>query len=135
VQSHTLPYLLNTQRHKAHQDCVQLPTSADNVTLLAFAAERRPCSNRPISPTRRAHSSKPAEAACGGRMMEQTDGRTTDRYIDPPTRMQGASIEHSTRSTRQKERERKRGRGLNGCVRAIYEAAHLSCTHSSSSRC
>ena len=36
----------------------QLPTSADNVTLLAFAAELRPCSNRSASPGRRAHSSK-----------------------------------------------------------------------------
>ena len=45
--------------------CVQLRTSADNVTLLAFAAARRaaarqPCSNRSISPVHLAHSSKPA---------------------------------------------------------------------------
>jgi len=55
-------------------------------------------------------------------MMEQTDGRTTDRYIDPPTRMQGASIKHSTRSTRQKERERKRERevGDSMAVSVLY---------------
>ena len=55
--------------------CGQLPTSADNVTLLALAAERRPCGNRSISPGRRAHSSKPA-APCG-RMTGQTDRRLT----------------------------------------------------------
>ena len=59
--------------------CVQLPTSADNVTLLAFAAERRPCSNRSISPGRRAHSSKPAAAAFGGfAVVGQTDTRQLD---------------------------------------------------------
>ena len=39
---------------------VQLPTYAGNVALFTLAAERRPCSNRSISPARRAHSSKPA---------------------------------------------------------------------------
>jgi len=52
--------------------------AAGNVMLLAFAAERRPCSNRSISAGRRAHSRKPAAAASGGRMMGQTD-RQTDR--------------------------------------------------------
>jgi len=46
---------------------VQLPTSADNVTLLAVAAERRPCGNQSISPARRAHSSKPARAVYSDR--------------------------------------------------------------------
>jgi len=41
-----------------HQVCVQPPTYADNVPLPAFA--RRCCSNRSISPARRAHSNKPA---------------------------------------------------------------------------
>ena len=45
-----------------------------------------PCSSQSISATRLAFSSKPAAAARGGRMMghtdRQTDGRTTDRYID-----------------------------------------------------
>ena len=65
---------------------VQLPTSADNATLLALAVERRPCSNRSVSPGRLAHSSKPA-AACG-RMTGRTDGQThytkgqTDRRTD-----------------------------------------------------
>ena len=68
------------------EDYVQLPTSTDNVTLLAFAAERRPCSYRSISSGCRAHSSKPAAAACGGRRMGRTDGtdrRTLDSFIDP----------------------------------------------------
>jgi len=68
---------------------VQPPTAAVNVTLLAFAADRRaavnmdrkaaapaadaPCSNRSISP---AHSSKPAARCCSGR-MGQTDGHRT----------------------------------------------------------
>jgi len=57
----------------------KLPTSAVNVTLLAFAAGGRaaaplllsamqPCSNPSISPARRELSSKPAQqrsAACG----------------------------------------------------------------------
>ena len=58
----------------------QLPTSADNVTLLAFAAAA-PSGHRcrSISPARRAHSSKPAAAACSGRYMKQTDGQTDGR--------------------------------------------------------
>jgi len=56
--------------------------STDNVTLLAFAAERRAaavpggphCPS--IYPARRAHSSKPAAAACGGRLMGHTDRQT-----------------------------------------------------------
>ena len=52
---------------RSEQVCVQLPTSADNVALPAFAA----AVDR--SPARRAHSSKPAAAACGGRMLGQTD--------------------------------------------------------------
>jgi len=55
--------------------CVQLITPADNVTLLAFATERQPCSNRSISPARRVHSSKPAEAACSGQMTGRMDRR------------------------------------------------------------
>jgi len=55
------------------QVCLQLPTSADIVTLLAFAAERRAAAapadrrDQSVSPARRAHSSKPAAAACSGR--------------------------------------------------------------------
>ena len=69
--------------------CVQARTAAVNVTLLAFAADRRaaarsavavgcrPCSNRSISPARRAHSSKRAARCCSGRYLEQTDGHRT----------------------------------------------------------
>ena len=43
---------------------------------------RRPCSNRSISPNRRAHSSKPA-ARCCSRRIGQTDERTSHRLIEP----------------------------------------------------
>jgi len=55
------------------QVCVQLPTSADNVTLLAFAADVRRAAGRPapIAVDRYlaswAHSSKPAARCCSGR--------------------------------------------------------------------
>jgi len=56
--------------------------SADNVTLLVFAAERRAAAApggrryRSSFPARRAHSSKRAAATCSDRQMGQTDGRT-----------------------------------------------------------
>ena len=62
--------------------CVELPTSADCVTPLAFAAECRAAAApsgrryRSISPAHRAHSSKPAAAVCSGRWMGKTDGQT-----------------------------------------------------------
>ena len=79
------------------QVCVQLPTPAVNATLLAFADKRRaaallllrrPCSNRSISPTSRAHSSKPAAVEYGGlpgRMVGQTDGRRDGQTDGRPT--------------------------------------------------
>ena len=75
------PRVSSTERKK--QVCVQLPTSAENVSLPAFAAGchavrcgccRAPGSNRSISPALRAHGSKPI-AACGGQ-LGQTDGWT-----------------------------------------------------------
>jgi len=39
-----------------------------------------PCSNRSISPARRAHSSKPTVVAYGGRMMGRKDRQTDRRY-------------------------------------------------------
>ena len=46
-----------------------------------------PCSNRSISPDRRAHSSKPTSDGTDRRKYGRTDGqrdrRTPDRYIDP----------------------------------------------------
>jgi len=87
-----------TVRYRRRQIYAQLPTSADNVALPAFAAahravERRPCSSRSISPARRAHSSKPVTAACGGRQTDrQTDRQTPDSYRDPVRHtMQAAS--------------------------------------------
>jgi len=70
---------MNTDLHKTSLRSV--PTSADNAALPAFAAARltaarllltagrRSCSDRSISPARRAHSGKPARAARSGRMM------------------------------------------------------------------
>jgi len=55
------------------------PTSADNVALPAFtaAADRRPLTGRAaIDRYLLAHSSKPAAATCGGRLMGQTNGQT-----------------------------------------------------------
>ena len=68
----SLFYLSTSKKHA----CDQLPASADSVTLLAFAAERRPCSSRSISLGRRAHSSKPV--ACSGvrQPNDGTDGQT-----------------------------------------------------------
>ena len=54
-------------------------TDADNVALPAFARRTQQSIDIPV---RRAHSSKPAAAACGGR-MGQTVRRTPDRCIDP----------------------------------------------------
>jgi len=58
---------------------LQLTTWHRSHLLLSRA--HRPCSNRSISPGRRARSSKPAAAACGGRMMGRTDRRTLDSFI------------------------------------------------------
>ena len=72
------------------QVCVELPTSADCVTPLAFTAECRAVAApsgrryRSISPAHRAHSSKPAAAVCSGRWMGKTDGQT-DRRTDTIT--------------------------------------------------
>ena len=70
--------------------------SALNVTLPAFAAERRRllhgARGRSLSPARRALSSKPAGSQHCCRSMGQTDGRTLDRYINlAPHTMREAS--------------------------------------------
>jgi len=78
------PNLAHAAKNRQKFICVQLPTSADNVTLLAVAAERRPCSDVSISPARRAHSSKPAAVACGGQMMGQSNGQTDTRPLHKP---------------------------------------------------
>jgi len=80
TQQSTTTELIETRQSSVHvqqQVCLQLHTPADNMALLAVAAEHRPRSNRLLSPARRAHSSKPAAAACGGRMMGQTDRHRT----------------------------------------------------------
>ena len=60
--------------------CVQLPTSADNVTLLAFAAERRPCSSQSIILATEPTAAVAAEWL-DGRSDEQTHThRQTDRH-------------------------------------------------------
>jgi len=67
--------------YMARQVCIQLPTSADNVALLAFAdaTEGRPCSKRSMSPARRANGSKPAAVAAEW-WDHQKDGRTRGCY-------------------------------------------------------
>ena len=66
------------------------------LTQLVVAAERRPCSKRSISSTRRAHSSKPAARCCCGRQMGhgdgRTDGRTPCRYIDSASCVSNADL-------------------------------------------
>ena len=67
--------------------CSASCVSCKRGALPVGAAGRRSCSNRSISPARRAHSSKPAATACSGdwRMGQtdgQTHGRTSDRYKD-----------------------------------------------------
>ena len=77
----------NAESMKNWQDRKQIDIrhAAVNVTLLAFAGERRrACSNRSISPGHRAQRSKPAAAAFGGRMMGQTDGQTDARQFHRP---------------------------------------------------
>jgi len=68
----------------ASQICVQLPTSAHKVTLLAYAAARR------------AHSSKPHRSGVrrpNNGTDRETDRRTPDSFIDPaPCTMQAVSI-------------------------------------------
>ena len=76
--------------------------TADNAAEPAFAAVRRPCSSRSISPAHRACSNKAAAATCNGRTMGQTDrqtdgrtdGRTLSRYIAPTPQCQ-RNIEQS----------------------------------------
>jgi len=78
--------------------CIQLPTLAVNVALLAFAAERRAaaCAAAPlllgarrrscqsISPAETALSNKPASSRGCSRMMGQTDRRTDARSFHRP---------------------------------------------------
>ena len=78
-----------------YQVCLQLPTSADNVTLLAIAAGRRPCSNRSISPVCRALSSKPTACCRSDRHTGLTDRRTDGHRIitqTQPNTVQAVSI-------------------------------------------
>ena len=97
-----LPTLSLTHFRKANKSvCVQLPTSTVNVTLLAFAAERRaavPCcgaaaAGRPATAAvvryLLALSSKPAARRACGRMLGQTSGRTPYRFIDPAAHTMG----------------------------------------------
>ena len=72
-------------RH-AKQVCVRLPASADNVTLLALAAEGHAAGcvaaaavDRYFLAVRRAHGSKPAARCCSSRQMGQSDGQTVRR--------------------------------------------------------
>jgi len=90
-------FVLTTPSHQT-----QLPTSVDNATLLAFAAERRAAAApggplcRSTSPAaRRAHSSKPPHAAAAAfhvnlvhlvplRFSPQTTGLNVYEYSNSP---------------------------------------------------
>jgi len=75
-------------------------TSALNMTLPAFAAERRRLWRyRLIACTRRRRSAanQPHAAAAVDRWNRQTDGRTFDRYVDPaPYHRYAGSVSNST---------------------------------------
>ena len=69
----TQPCYVHVHENDSQQVCVYIPTSADNVTLLAYTAQCRAAVRlaaaapggrryRSISPARRVHSSKPAAA-------------------------------------------------------------------------
>jgi len=59
------------------QVCVQLPTSVDNVALLAFAAERRATAiDRYLLPAVPAAANPPQRQAAVDRLDRQTDRQT-----------------------------------------------------------
>jgi len=77
--------------NQTEQVCLQLPTSAANVTLLAFAAERRaaaakcrPCSNM-LGAQQQIHSSSVRRA------NDETDGQTDARPLHRPCAAYSAS--------------------------------------------
>jgi len=71
---------------KSKEVCVQLPTSADNASLLASAAERRAAAAagsrccRSVSPIRRPTAANPTAAASRGHQMGQTDRQTDGHH-------------------------------------------------------
>jgi len=86
-QADTLITILRSPIGAEQQErvCVQHSTAAVNMTLLAFAAERRAAAPlllgarrcRSICPARAPPSSKPAASCCSGRQMGHTDGHRT----------------------------------------------------------
>ena len=79
---------MNSMENAKNKSARNLANSAVNVTLPAFAAERRAAAPgdrrfRSISPARTALSSKPAARRCCGR-MGQTDGQTDARPLHRP---------------------------------------------------
>ena len=85
LRSRNQPGDMSTVDREKH--CAQLPEAyvGWQRDTLAVAAECRPCSNRSISPARRAHSSKPAARCCSVRSINGTDERTdrkTERRWD-----------------------------------------------------
>jgi len=75
--------LLYVEYFASHHVCVQLPTSVVNVTLPAFAGERRAAVLCP-APTLSIDMSRPHGAQQQTRgTPRQKGGRTLDRYIDP----------------------------------------------------
>jgi len=81
----TKKLLLQVKNSKRQQVCVQLPTSADNVTLLAFAAERNVLLRRLVAAAidrclllaGRTAANPPEWHAAVNRRDRQTDGHRT----------------------------------------------------------
>ena len=84
--------------------CVQLPASAGDVTLFVFAAERRPCSNRSVSPGCRPTAANPPRRPYG-RIDRQTDARQFRRpcsayYASSVDKVPAAEVTGRTNITR-----------------------------------
>jgi len=84
---------------RIYQLCIEPPSSALNMKLPAFAAERRrpqhgACSCRSVCLlTGRLATNPPGAVAAVDRWDRQTDGRTPDRHIDPaPHTMRAVSV-------------------------------------------
>jgi len=125
------------------QICVQLPMSAVNVTLLAFAAERRAAAPllwapgacrarrlhcRSISPADMALSSKPAAHRGCGRMMtyRQTDARSFHR---PCSAYYASSVNNSLQATAKMKNKHPICNAFVYKMCTDYNSADISCAN------
>ena len=75
-------YALHVNKYRVQHPIRQLTTWHCPHWLLRAVLRRRCCNNRSIPAGRRAHSSKPAAAACGGQWRDKrTDRRTDGRQL------------------------------------------------------